>query len=89
MKDLIFLIGCEKSGKYRARKKDLVRTVTSSRKYECPFKLQAKPMVEGEGWMLKLICVSHNHALTKSLVRHPYIGRLTKDENIIIGDMTK
>ena len=33
-----------------------------------------KPMVEGEGWMLKLISGSHNHALAKSLVEHPYVG---------------
>ncbi|KAH1225100.1 hypothetical protein GmHk_11G032077 [Glycine max] len=39
--------------------------------------------------MVKLICGSHNHALTKSFVGHPYVGRLTKDEKIIIGDMTK
>ena len=39
--------------------------------------------------MMKLICGSHNHALTMSLVRHPYVGRLTKDEKIIVGDMTK
>ncbi|KAL5165828.1 hypothetical protein HKD37_18G050895 [Glycine soja] len=68
------LIGCERSGKYRARKKDLLR---------------AKPVVGGEGWMGKLICGIHNHAFAKSLVGHPYVGRLTKDEKIIIGDMTK
>jgi len=39
--------------------------------------------------MVKLMCGSHNHALTKLLVGHPYIGRLIKDEKIIIGDMTK
>ena len=49
MKDLIFLIGCEKSGKYRARKKDLVQIVTGSRKCGCPFKLQAKPVVGFDG----------------------------------------
>jgi len=43
------LIGCERSGKYRARKKDLVQIVTGSRKCGCPFKLQAKPVVGGEG----------------------------------------
>ena len=48
-----------------------------------------KPVLRGEWWMVKLICGSHNHALTKSLVWHPYVGRLTKDEKIIIGDMTK
>ena len=38
---------------------------------------------------MKLICGSHNHALAKLLVGHPYVDQLTKDENIIIGDMTK
>jgi len=45
--------------------------------------------VESEGWMVKLICRNHNHALTKSLVGHPYVDRLTKDEKIIIANMTK
>ncbi|KAL5165409.1 hypothetical protein HKD37_18G050537 [Glycine soja] len=58
------LIGCERSEKYKTYKKDLVRIITSNRKCRCPFKLQAKPMLEGE-------------------------GRLTEDEKIIIGDMTK
>ncbi|KAH1245920.1 hypothetical protein GmHk_06G016124 [Glycine max] len=39
--------------------------------------------------MVNLICESHNHELTKSLVGHPYVGRLTKDEKIIVADMTK
>ena len=39
--------------------------------------------------MMKLMCGSHNHELTKSLVEHPYAGRLTKDEKTIIADMTK
>ena len=46
-------------------------------------------MVRGQGWMLKLMCESHNHELTKLLVGHPYVGRLTKDEKKIIADMTK
>ena len=39
--------------------------------------------------MVKLICRSHNHALAKSFIGHPYANRLTKDEKILIGDMTK
>ena len=39
--------------------------------------------------MVKLICGIHNHELAKSLVGHPYVGRLTKDEKKIIFDMTK
>ncbi|KAL5180235.1 PKS-NRPS hybrid synthetase [Glycine soja] len=42
----------------------------------------------GEGWMVKLICGIHNHEKAKSLVGHPYAGRLTKDEKIV-ADMTK
>jgi len=39
--------------------------------------------------MEKLICGIHNHELVKSLVGHPYAGRLTKDEKKIIANMTK
>ena len=46
-------------------------------------------MLGGEGWMVKLICESHNHAWAKSFVGYLYVGRLTEDEKIIIGDMTK
>ena len=42
------LIGCERSGKYRAYKKDLVRTTTDSRKCGCSFKLGEKPVLGGE-----------------------------------------
>ena len=54
------LIGCERSGKYREYKKDLVRTVTDTRKCECLFKLRAKPMLGGERWMVNLICRIHS-----------------------------
>ncbi|KAH1241704.1 Protein FAR1-RELATED SEQUENCE 5 [Glycine max] len=83
------LIGCERSGQYRAKKKDLVKTCTSNRKCEYPFKLHAKPVVGDEGWMVKLICGSHNHELVKSVVGYSYASRLTKDEKIIVANMTK
>ena len=35
------------------------------------------------------MCESHNHESVKSLVGHPYVDRLTKDEKIIVADMTK
>jgi len=41
------LIGCERSGQYRSRKKDFVRRDTESRKCGCPFKLRGIPVV---GW---------------------------------------
>ncbi|RZB45305.1 hypothetical protein D0Y65_054905 [Glycine soja] len=42
------LIGCERSGQYKSRKKDFVRKDTENRKCECPFKLRGKPVVEGQ-----------------------------------------
>ena len=39
--------------------------------------------------MVKLICGVHNHEMVKSLVRHPYVGQLTKDEKIVVADMMK
>ena len=83
------LIGCEMSWKYIAYKKDLVWMVTDSRKCGCPLKLQAKRVLGGEGWMVMLICETHNHALDKLFIGHPYVGRLTEDENIIICYMIK
>ncbi|KAH1189432.1 hypothetical protein GmHk_20G057199 [Glycine max] len=83
------LIGSERSGEYRCRKKEFVRRDTGTRKCECPFKLCDKPVVGGQGWMVKLMCGIHNHELAKSLVGHPYAGRLTKAEKTLIADMTK
>ncbi|KAH1260836.1 hypothetical protein GmHk_02G003853 [Glycine max] len=82
------LIVCERSSEFKPKKIDLVRTCTDTRKCGCPFKLCAKPDFGGEGWMMKLICGVHNHEMKKSLVGHPYVGRLTKDENIVVADMT-
>ncbi|KAH1257237.1 hypothetical protein GmHk_03G007253 [Glycine max] len=36
-----------------------------------------------------LICGVHNHEMKKSFVGQPYAGRLTKDEKIVVADMTK
>ncbi|KAL5141455.1 Protein FAR1-RELATED SEQUENCE 5 [Glycine soja] len=67
----------------------ILRRDTGTRKCGCPFKLRCKPVIGGEGWMVKLICGVHNHELAKSLVGHPYAGRLTKAEKTLIADMTK
>ncbi|KAL5142671.1 hypothetical protein HKD37_09G025808 [Glycine soja] len=74
------LIACERSGEYRLKKHNLVRTFTDSKKCGCLFKLRAKPVSGGDGWMVKLICGIHNHEMTNSLVGHPYACRQTKDE---------
>ncbi|KAL5185573.1 hypothetical protein HKD37_17G049025 [Glycine soja] len=83
------LIGCEINGQYRFRKKDFVKRDTDSRKCGCPFKFHGKLVVRGQGWIVKLMCGSHNHKMTKSLVGHSYVGLLIKTEKIIIADMTR
>ena len=42
-----FLIGCEKNGQYRSRKKYLVIRDTGSRKCGCLFKLREKLVIGG------------------------------------------
>ena len=42
------LICCERSGEYRPKKHNLVKTCTGSRKCGCPFKLRVKPILRGE-----------------------------------------
>ena len=64
-------------------------SVTGLRKYDCPFKLRGKPSSHGDGWMLKVICGLHNHALSHTLVGHPYAGRLKKDGHELVVNMTK
>ena len=58
--------------------------MTSSRKCGCPFKFRAKPMLGGERWMVKLMCGSHNHALTKSFIGHPYNGQLRMKKLLLV-----
>ncbi|KAL5126092.1 putative protein FAR1-RELATED SEQUENCE 10 [Glycine soja] len=72
-----------------AEEENSLQKKPGSRKCGCPFRLRGKPVHGGEGWMVKLICGIHNHELAKSLVGHPYVGRLTKEEKKIIADMTK
>ena len=72
--------GCERGGKYKRYKKDLLVTESGSRKCDCHFKLLGYPVKSGEGWILKLLCGSHNHELANTLVGHPYVGRFTCSE---------
>ncbi|XP_028220366.1 uncharacterized protein LOC114402012 [Glycine soja] len=83
------LIGCERSGQYKCRKKEFVRRNTGTGKCGCPFKLHGKLVHGGESWMVMLIYGIHNHELAKTLVGHPYVGRLTNDKKNIIADMIK
>ena len=62
------LLGCERGGKYKRYKKNVDISRTRSRKCEYPFRLRDKPVKGGQGWMIKLICGSHNHDLAETMV---------------------
>ncbi|KAJ1391958.1 MULE transposase domain [Sesbania bispinosa] len=83
------ILGCERSGKYRPYKSELVRNVTGSRKCECPFRLRGRPLANGAGWKLNVVCGVHNHEVAESLEGHPYARRLTVEEKLLLEDMTK
>jgi len=83
------LLGCERSGKYRKYRNDLEVSITEIRKCDCPFRLRGKPISNGKGWVLKVICGLHNHDLAETLVGHLYAGRLKPVEHALVIDMTK
>jgi len=83
------LLGCERGGKYKRYKKDVDISRTESRKCECPFKLRGKLVKGGQGWMVALICGSHNHDLAETMVGHLYVGMLSVEEKVMVEDMTK
>ena len=83
------LLGCERSGKYSKYKNDLEVSIIGRRKCDCPFRLRGKPISNGEGWVLKVICGLHNHDLAETLVGHPNAGILKPIEHALVVDMTK
>ena len=86
---MLLTLGCERSRKYRQYKNQLARKVTGTKKCECPFRLRGRPLKNGEGWKLKVLCGFHNHEKAETLVGHPYAGRLSVEEKLLLDDMTK
>jgi len=83
------LLGCERGGKYRKYKFDLKPSITGTWKCDCSSNLCGKQVRMEEGWQLKVKCGTHNHDLSKTLVSHPYAGRLKMYEQFVLVDMTK
>ncbi|XP_017416844.1 uncharacterized protein LOC108327672 [Vigna angularis] len=83
------ILRCERGGKYRKYKVDVVPNVYDTRKCECPFRLKGKSCSDGDKWVLKVMCGHHNHKLAETLLGHPYAGRLNMSEQSLLVDMTK
>ncbi|KAK9943777.1 hypothetical protein M0R45_009374 [Rubus argutus] len=87
-------LGCERGGKLKVHKdrfdKDgKQRCGTGSKKCGCPFTLKGEKLATDDGWMLKVVCGVHNHALTEPLEGHSYAGKLSEEETSLLIDLSK
>ncbi|XP_050386961.1 protein FAR1-RELATED SEQUENCE 11 isoform X1 [Argentina anserina] len=87
-------LGCERGGKFKVHKEryekgEKQRCGSGSKKCGCPFTLKGEKLTSGDGWMLKVACGVHNHALTESLEGHSYAGRLSEEETSLLIDLSK
>ncbi|XP_028116456.1 uncharacterized protein LOC114314191 [Camellia sinensis] len=87
-------LACERSGKYRSRKKlkddskDLLKQ-TGTKKCKCPFDLNVYKLKTNDKWILNIVCGLHNHLATEHLQGHSYTGRLSANEKSLLVDMSK
>ncbi|XP_028102309.1 PKS-NRPS hybrid synthetase CHGG_01239-like [Camellia sinensis] len=87
-------LACERSGKYRLRKKlkygpkDLLRQI-GTKKCECPFDLRAFKLKTYDEWTLNVVCGLHNHPVAEHLQGHSYAGRLSANEKSLLVDISK
>ncbi|XP_070667353.1 PKS-NRPS hybrid synthetase cheA-like [Malus domestica] len=94
---------CERHGKYRSilRKSDIndqnsdannkkkkEPRNTGTKKCGCPFMLQGVNVGEGDEWKLEVECGVHNHTYSQYLEGHSFVGRLTKEQNELLVDMS-
>ncbi|XP_057444454.1 protein FAR1-RELATED SEQUENCE 5-like [Lotus japonicus] len=83
-------IKCAKHGIYRPYKdpNTFKYKKTASQKTDCKFNLKGRPAKGDRMWRLKVMDGKHNHEPAKSLVGHPYVGRLTEEEKGLVDTMT-
>lgn len=48
-----------------------------------------KLVQNGEGWILKVICESHDHELSDILICHSNVNIIKNNENSMVFNMTK
>mgnify|MGYP003702836765 CR=1 FL=1 len=88
-------LACERSGKYRLKKKvnvcshDKNVRMTGTKKCDCPFLLKGEKLSTNNDWLLHVVCGVHNHPTVNNLEGHSYLGRLSHQENELLVDMSK
>lgn len=87
-------LGCERSGMYKSSKNitkidRTPRSGTGTKKIGCPFLLQGLKLENEDDWLLKSVCGYHNHPPAQQLEGHSFAGRLNKEEESWVCDMSK
>ncbi|XP_028106832.1 uncharacterized protein LOC114305895 [Camellia sinensis] len=87
-------LACERSDQYRATKKlkhagNNTSRITGTKKCGCPFDMRAHRFTTHDKWTLTVVCGLHNHPPAEHLEGHSYARRLSKDEKILLMDMSK
>ena len=83
-----FILGCERGGVYKERKKKSKKEDTATRKTLCPFRLRGYYLAS-EQWSLSVVCGEHNHEMSKTLEGHLLVGRLKLEEKECVRELTK
>ena len=90
------LLGCERSGKYRDRRKNKDKPVdqgngrhTGTKKCGCPFSLKGFKLATNDDWVIQVACGVHNHPTASGMEGHSYAGRLSTEETEWLVDMSK
>ena len=68
-------------------KKTSKKRVTGTKKCDCPFRLRGREISSCE-WALDVECGVHNHPTAHDLIGHSYAGRLSRDEEDFVVDMS-
>ncbi|CAJ2637372.1 unnamed protein product [Trifolium pratense] len=82
------ILGCERSGRYRQYKDALARK-TGTKKCGCPFRLRGRPVRNGDGWKVNVVCGFHNHEVIETAIGSTYAGRLSGEEKSLVDDLTR
>ncbi|GAU11480.1 hypothetical protein TSUD_344700 [Trifolium subterraneum] len=83
-----FILGCERGGVYKERKRKSKKEDTATRKTLCPFRLRGYYLAS-EQWSLSVVCGEHNHEMSKTLEGHLLVGRLKPEEKECVRELTK
>ncbi|MBW0565460.1 hypothetical protein O181_105175 [Austropuccinia psidii MF-1] len=80
-------IGGDRSGTQNP-KKNSSKTVTS-RKFDCPFRINARQYARKTTWTLKVRNTEHNHDTTENIMAHPAFRKFNEQETSQITQMSE